>query len=1772
MPKLKKPLESTRTSSRRQASKEALKQLQLLLDDEDDDAFVIPEEEDKKDIRLEPTPKKRVVSPIIDSPPPKKKYKLSHRKSSDGNDRDVIVLKSISNSNYVPNENTLELECFVEELSDVQKEMQKKAELEERELQAKLDELIKSKKAEVVYQGEMSSAIEVNELISACGKKSVFKPSEIPQLNELGEQSAPTIQLVMDPRTGIIVGSMHSTNQVQISTPPIAKNKLQISSAVKAVASLPQNTPTPAPRNMRSRRGGISTPPALVQSRTNTSTLTRSNSHGVITRGNSNTTRSNNSVRGLPQSGASSPTIQTRGMKSIPTIQTRNNKATPPTTSKRPIINVPVEKQKQVVDLTSEENRNQADNREIAFSKLQGKTYPSLVVVARPHLRVTDLSIDRPKLDAKVKSVLMHPPTKFTEWLIQQGLIRAEQKCPVHSNTQLKLGMYSDVAKFPFSGGYVWISECCPQRFVSVFNGSIFEGSPHPPVVMLKLIYHWACQTNIQNVTQWVKVDNLYVKGVYVWLRGICTVAVQSRLRQLGGPGCRIEVGVISLGTTSHDGNQRQVKVEVLGVLESSTKYLRLRAVEPMPDGDRNFRKKFLKILEPILSWVHPASTIVTDLTVDKATLHHMGFTNVIQTTSNDYSQSNRTIMEFLRRIVPRMFQNTLSLLSRQIIQQFLDELVWREWFGITSQLAFDNILAHLAEQTRSNTHTPLVLRLNKVAANPFRCWSNNAGSPIPGNSATPTPAPRASKISEEASSTSKNPPQASAAAAATPAKTPVPEVKKYGRGKKNNAPQVQVVQERPNKPVSPDVPEQMVPLENYYYGTIDPLITSSSKVTLNMKCPFCKSSFDNNILLQNHLFKHAHNVSNDAYLCRYCLTSVSTANELIHHVNKCHPGETKFDYGFVCLICEIHYMNPFVLGKHMSKEHIPHELPYQCGSCSFRCSNHKQVIDHFYLKHDGGATIQCPFCLKSTTVWSSGRNVAQNIHYFIQHLQKHQKKQFAKRCGKCNLWFVQKEVLKEHQQKMHISLRGKAGLVPYASPRNGVMVPKSKIDKDPCDAEVINFSSLYYNVSSDSVCKECNQTISSSKHFPSFDNCQNPNCQYSTCCAIAMMTHNAKCKGLNSVIPPETLPYEMFCVCGFRDVDGNSMAKHLAICEKKSAYPSEAEAKSATVMHSMLDILGLVRKPEEKPSETIPIEEKTEDSLKTTKKAIDSTEINILSDEEDESPVSVEILEKNKPNENDSTLESTIKEENTAIIDKQNSNIDDKVIENKKESEEDTIIDIESDEDIVINDEVITKSPQDIPKKEEKQNLEVLDDDNENETEEIKIDLNKEQKENEFEINEIPEVSNSPSEKGTTDHDIEKDLMTEKEENEVKSTEVETEKKIEADITEQKMETDQTEKSIDSDEIETDQTEKNLDSDEIENEQIEKENEGNLNEKEIETENSSQIEQIEGEVESDKIEKEIDDTNMNIEIHHTEKEMPTENTAMEVDHDEKEMEVDHDDKEMELDHDDKEMEVDHDEKEMEIDQDKKEMEIDHNEKEIKIDQKEIRTEETQKDNEIENTVKGIEENDMEGNIDTVETEKSECQSPKNLEGEVEENLTKEKIGTNHPEEQINNVEFESDSAKLAANEEENLESLVTLDEVPMEKNKNDEKVDLEETNNENDNKKDNEITEISGDSSENATENDQQLNDEKDGDIQEQEVVTQQNESNTVSDPNSCQEKSPVFDEVIDDKTLVGTPCKDSENENVQEDNLINDVLATDNVPTTNLNLTEGSASMDVD
>lgn len=107
--------------------------------------------------------------------------------------------------------------------------------------------------------------------------------------------------------------------------------------------------------------------------------------------------------------------------------------------------------------------------------------------------------------------------------------------------------------------GYVWLTDDARNKYVSVFKGSLFETIIQPPAVLIKLIYHWVCQTSLNNVLTWVKIDHVTVDTFYRHMRCVCIATVQEEVVNLGGEDKAVELGVISLGTTTTDGNRREV-------------------------------------------------------------------------------------------------------------------------------------------------------------------------------------------------------------------------------------------------------------------------------------------------------------------------------------------------------------------------------------------------------------------------------------------------------------------------------------------------------------------------------------------------------------------------------------------------------------------------------------------------------------------------------------------------------------------------------------------------------------------------------------------------------------------------------------------------------------------------------------------------------------------------------------------------------------------------------------------------------------------------------------------------------------------------------------------------------------------------------------------------------------------------------------------------------------------------------------------------------------
>ena len=70
---------------------------------------------------------------------------------------------------------------------------------------------------------------------------------------------------------------------------------------------------------------------------------------------------------------------------------------------------------------------------------------------------------------------------------------------------------------------------------------------------------------------------------------------------------------------------------------------------------------RFYFYFQPLPTWVRRDSKIIADFSVDRERLLNMGYSNVFQCSAGASSKrgenTNSTIMDYLKRVVPRMFQ-----------------------------------------------------------------------------------------------------------------------------------------------------------------------------------------------------------------------------------------------------------------------------------------------------------------------------------------------------------------------------------------------------------------------------------------------------------------------------------------------------------------------------------------------------------------------------------------------------------------------------------------------------------------------------------------------------------------------------------------------------------------------------------------------------------------------------------------------------------------------------------------------------------------------------------------------------------------------------------------------------------------------------------------------------------------------------------------------------------------------------------------------------------
>ncbi|KAB7494187.1 Pogo transposable element with ZNF domain [Armadillidium nasatum] len=758
----------------------------------------------------------------------------------------------------------------------------------------------------------------------------------------------------------------------------------------------------------------------------------------------------------------------------------------------------------------------------------------------------------RKELDMKVKNVLMRSPSEFVEWLLQQGLIRSQQLCSVHKTpnrqpAKLKLGMFNDPMVLTSSGGYVWIGECCGRKYISVYSGSIFGSTPIdkiPPTSILKLIYHWSCQTAINNVETWVKVEKQIISKTYHHLKCICSVILHDKIYDFGIDESPVELGIVSLGTTTADGSKKAVKVEILGLFDRRNGSYRLFASTPEPAN--NSKERFLRILKPVREVVHKKAKIICDQSVEPTSLNAMGYSNVHICSNSENENdlnSNSTIMFYLRKHVPKMFQAALSQLTENQVQLTLDELCWREKFGPTAADCYDNIMEHVSYITYRELENPGILPLLEYVSEfphknfRYKYTNTKAIPPIPTANVimSPTTTPLhviPTQYNENMCLAMGNKVVIKNGTMSSEPIVPPLTIKNLSSIRFSAAAPKPIELEPSSNNVQSG---EFTNLESYFYGKIEGNPSMGKEYNAySYKCHLCSETLEDNVLFYSHLKYHLEGQTPDKekldLVCPYCTNSFTSVNSLNKH---------KID-----------------------------------------------IINHFNKTHKGTPYVQCHFCLSIKTLTPNGASsFSQRL---FQHMQRHSQKI---NCRSCVLVFYSKYLLTEHK-KEHLPCTNVKGFLRYESP-NGYRTLQFKpniksmplsVNDQVTAVQTKNQAALSITLKdipnlrlhvpkscSSYRCIECDGELGAKAHFNQYRTCSK--CSYSTSCQNMIVRHAqvfhppSSKKPLPYVIGnPTTLDSTMYCSCGFSTRSGNHLANHLVSCKKKRAY-SNPEGRSFTFL-----------------------------------------------------------------------------------------------------------------------------------------------------------------------------------------------------------------------------------------------------------------------------------------------------------------------------------------------------------------------------------------------------------------------------------------------------------------------------------------------------------------------------------------------------------------------------------------------------------------------------
>ncbi|XP_054162701.1 uncharacterized protein LOC128960605 [Oppia nitens] len=485
-----------------------------------------------------------------------------------------------------------------------------------------------------------------------------------------------------------------------------------------------------------------------------------------------------------------------------------------------------------------------------------------------------------------------------------------------------------------------------------------------PTSKLLFIIYYWSIQVDVEDLIKTGQIEMGPEKIFNVWqqLQKVCSFALRTKDAKLGSKVMDVEVATIKVG-----------QCVVLGAMEDKTRRVKVAVFALKNNNSAGVLKLMIQTL---IKWLDKNITIKT-CESKFTTLNINGFKvqmiskNVILPTNKNLSLTS--IGGYLTHHLSKFFKDfDLSSLGLEIIQNILDELLWRERYGTNPYTAFYNIIKHIGEQCG--------LRKNHYTTN------------IVNNTSFETTDTSASLNTNNIQTYSSN----------------------------------RVINRQINIPVLPVLDEtNSVFVDEYFYSSLKLKTTSQVNNTQeevsnkdSIQCHLCQMFF-NNILIVKHLLEHleverggrVRKGDNNESECKHCLRFFTKRSLHMHE-----ELTTLKVIPFSCRICLMPYYarQPFI--QHMKTTHYAGEMPYYCDICSYRSSFQKNLLDHFEDSHTNECQIMCPFCIRVFHL-AKFKNFSQFIY---RHIQNHYAVASVYDCEKCGLTFATKPDLKDHYFRGH--------------------------------------------------------------------------------------------------------------------------------------------------------------------------------------------------------------------------------------------------------------------------------------------------------------------------------------------------------------------------------------------------------------------------------------------------------------------------------------------------------------------------------------------------------------------------------------------------------------------------------------------------------------------------------------------------------------------------------------------------------------------------------